>query len=217
MGKNSSYFKDLRNFVSELFKIDKNDLKWLSGIADALVPTFCHNFTIPCSTFNPSKCVDHKLLGKIWDAITDKEFSNWDDPSFNFLKYCSIKMTPVLIEVFHRIKELIENKNTPKFILYSGHDVTLSPLLYVLGLHDGRWPPYASRVVMELYENENDLTEEKYFLKFLYNGLDKTEKVVFCKNKTLNGLCKLKLFSDFITHEILNRFGYRDYGDACFG
>jgi hypothetical protein len=25
------------------------------------------------------------------------------------------------------------------------------------------------------------------------------------------------LFSDFITHEILNRFGYRDYGDACFG
>ncbi|XP_053379223.1 2-phosphoxylose phosphatase 1-like isoform X1 [Mercenaria mercenaria] len=214
ISKNSPYYRTLREFYT-LFGIDDNDLILLAGIADALVPTYCHNLTIPCSTFNSSKCVDHSLLGTIWDAVTYKEFSKWDDPDLNFLKYSSIKMTPVLLEVVDRIKELIENNGKSTFILYSGHDVTISPLLYVLGLHDGRWPPYASRVVMELYEKENEDTNNKFYLKFLYNGFDKTEKVVFCKNRTLNGLCNFKLFTDFISRELLNRFGYVSYADAC--
>ena len=218
MSKNSSNYQDLKTYMNKLFEITDSGSKLLEGIADALVPTFCHNFTIPCSTFDSSKCVDHTLLGNIWDAVTVKQYSNWDDPDFNFLKYSSIKMTPVLLEVVNRMKDLILNVhiNIPTFTLYSGHDVTLSPLLYVLGLHDGRWPPYASRVVMELYENENDVTGNRFYLKFLYNGIDKTEEVLFCRDKTLNGLCNFKFFSRFVTEELLTRFGYKDYDNACF-
>lgn len=215
MSTNASQYKELGKFVANVFGINDNDLQGLTRVADALVPAYCHHFSIPCSTFNSSKCVDYSLFGRIWDAIIDNEFSNWNDPELNFLKYCSIKMAPVLSEVLERMKNLMEGKDTKIFNLYSGHDVTLSPLLYVLGLHDGRWPPYASRVAIEMYEEENEDKNDRFYLKVLYNGLDKTENVIFCRNRTTNGLCNFNLFSEFISSELLQRFGYLDYRDAC--
>lgn len=38
----------------------------------------------------------------------------------------------------------------PKMAVFSGHDSTLFPLLTALGAFDGSWPPYASRVQIEL-------------------------------------------------------------------
>lgn len=215
IGKNSSYFKKLGKYVSDMFGIDDNDIRWLTRVADALVPSFCHNFPKPCSAYDSSKCVDDELLGKIWDAITVKEFSNWDDPDLNFLKYCSIKMSPLLHEIAQRMSNLTEGKKIKIFNMYSGHDLTVSPLLYVLGLHDGKWPPYASRVVIEMYEEENEEKIDRYHLKILYNGIDKTENVIFCKGRTINGLCNFRLFSDFVSNELLQRFGFSNYTDAC--
>ena len=41
----------------------------------------------------------------------------------------------------------------PRFVEYSTHDTTVAPLLCALGVWDGRWPPYASTVVVELLED----------------------------------------------------------------
>ncbi|CAN0385483.1 unnamed protein product, partial [Hapterophycus canaliculatus] len=38
-----------------------------------------------------------------------------------------------------------------KFVLFSGHDTVVAPLLAALGAYDCRWPPYASHVAFELW------------------------------------------------------------------
>jgi hypothetical protein len=43
-------------------------------------------------------------------------------------------------------------EEAPRIDWYSGHDVTLMPLLRALGAWDGRWPPYGSWAALEHYE-----------------------------------------------------------------
>lgn len=40
--------------------------------------------------------------------------------------------------------------SAPKLAIFSGHDSTLFPILTALGAFDGEWPPYASRIHLEL-------------------------------------------------------------------
>mmetsp|Transcript_1964 Transcript_1964/g.5948 ORF Transcript_1964/g.5948 Transcript_1964/m.5948 type:complete len:382 (+) Transcript_1964:164-1309(+) len=42
----------------------------------------------------------------------------------------------------------------PRFVLWSGHDTTIMPLRVALGYDDGRWPPYASATLLELYRDD---------------------------------------------------------------
>lgn len=41
---------------------------------------------------------------------------------------------------------------TIRFSLHSGHDTSIAPLASLLGFYDGKWPRYASNIVLELYE-----------------------------------------------------------------
>ena len=41
-----------------------------------------------------------------------------------------------------------------KFVLYSGHDMTMMTMLYVLGVYDFKWPKYAADVKIELYQDK---------------------------------------------------------------
>lgn len=210
----SMHTKLLEN-ISQIFRINRDTTLDFTQMADVFVPTYCHNFAMPCSIFNSSKCIDKDLLGKLWDVVTDRELLKHEDPDMNFLKYSSIVMHPVLLEIENRMKSFIRESSTYKFILYSGHDVTLSPLLYVFGLNNGRWPPYASRLVIELYEFNHAQSLGRFFLKFLFNGEDKTRDVNFCRGKLFHGLCNFRLFSEFILTRMLGRFGYSNYNDAC--
>ena len=54
-----------------------------------------------------------------------------------------------------------DNVDYPKFVLYSGHDTTIMPFLAALGtqemfpganwFYDGKWVPYASMILLELW------------------------------------------------------------------
>ncbi|KAH7650379.1 hypothetical protein FG379_003451 [Cryptosporidium bovis] len=79
--------------------------------------------------------------------------------------------------------------NTPKFILFSGHDTTIIPTLASLKLWDNHWPPYASTFIIELYkkpnlhENNDDLEYIiPYFFRLLYNGEVVTTKIKSCNS-----------------------------------
>ena len=82
-----------------------------------------------------------------------------------------------------------------KFVLYSNHDSTLRIILSAFGLLDARaWPPYASHIVLELWENE---TKEK-FVVFQYDGKNEKLAPQFCEGETF---CP---FSGFV--QLLNSF-----------
>ena len=64
---------------------------------------------------------------------------------------------------------------TPHFCLFSGHDITVLPLLQCLTARRlTQWPPYASNVRFELHKiashQEADDPEAGYRVRVLYNG-----------------------------------------------
>ncbi|PRP89457.1 component of the counting factor complex [Planoprotostelium fungivorum] len=86
------------------------------------------------------------------------------------------------------IKENIQNyvKNGTsevKYLLYSGHDSTVAPLLGLLNIYDGLWPPFRAYVNFELYSRDGE-----HFVQVKYNGkemkLPACEKVM-CPVKTV--------------------------------
>ena len=110
------------------------------------------------------------------------------------------------------MKNWTRNRRVESFVIYSGHDITITPLATILEIHSGKWPPFASRVVIELYKKiENKI---HYFIKILHNGHDVTSSVVFCRNKLSKGFCKLKYFLDFVKKH-LHDVGFDSYGQGC--
>jgi hypothetical protein len=76
-----------------------------------------------------------------------------------------------------RLKEKLSDKVTNrdkdlKYALFSGHDTTVAPLLGLLGVFDGYWPPYASNVVFELLDDET--AAERWSVRLLYNDRELT-------------------------------------------
>ncbi|OQS02437.1 hypothetical protein THRCLA_05196 [Thraustotheca clavata] len=76
----------------------------------------------------------------------------------------------------------------PRFVLYSGHDDTVMPILAALGgelwLKD--WPPYAAFLAFELY---TEISTHKRFVRVIYQG--QTLSLEGCDNESL---CPLDLF-----------------------
>lgn len=204
----------LQRVISGIFEQPSKDIPIMTSVGDALTPGFCHSSAPPCGPLgsqnyksqNETSCVTLDLMGKIWKEITKELKAHSDD---EYLLAAALKLYPVLFEIASRMDDLRSFRFAPRFVLYSGHDITVTPLLLILGLHDGKWPPYASRLVIETVES---LKTKDYHVRFIYNGVDRTSDTVFCKSSALNdGLCPLDLFLKFVFTDVLQNFGYASY------
>ncbi|NXI37943.1 PPA6 phosphatase, partial [Galbula dea] len=81
-------------------------------------------------------------------------------------------------------------KKARKLILYASHDSTLIPLLVALGTFDHKWPPYASDVILELYQHQQS---KEWFVRMSYRG--KEQVIKGCRG----GLCPLKEFLEVLS------------------
>ena len=105
----------------------------------------------------------------------------------NYTGIADVATHPMLIQIAKRMVNKSQRKSSLKFVLYSGHDSTVTPLLINLGVHDRRrWTPYATRVVFELWRDtlidssmQPDSIENFYF-RVLVNGEVVTSKMKFC-------------------------------------
>ena len=100
-----------------------------------------------------------------------------------------------------------------KITVYSGHDATLRPLLLALRLPLTHWPPYASRLIFELYKPVSSKSQSEYLFKIIYNGRDVTRQLPFCVTRigwTYSG-CAL---NDLINY-FHNMLGGMEYVEAC--
>lgn len=90
----------------------------------------------------------------------------------------------------------------PRFMLFSGHDTSVGPTLSALGVYEGLWPPYASHVYFELYQNVSDA--DQFFVQVLYQDLD------VIPTGCANSLCPIETFAASLGRSIP-----ADYSEAC--
>ena len=125
-------------------------------------------------------------------------FASWAFAE-NFTAIADVATHPMLIQMAKRMIDKSRDKTKLKFILYSAHDSTVTPLLLNLGVHDRtKWTPYATRVVIELWRDttssasSEDSIEPLYF-RVLVNGKAVTSKMKFCGEALFKGeLCPVR-------------------------
>ena len=119
------------------------------------------------------------------------------------------------------IKELLDDMHRSlhdpacpiKFLVYSGHDSTLVPVLCALGMYDDSWPPYAAYLSLEIACNTTTSTNKQDDGSALYvraKYLDKHHKLFDQSSEW----CPYSLFV-----ERLSRFSItpHEYRSACSG
>ena len=142
------------------------------------------------------------------DQLTAKamHFAAWAFAE-NYTGIADVATHPMLIQVTKRMINKSHHKSSLKFVLYSGHDSTVTPLLINLGVHNrAGWTPYATRVVFELWRDtlldsskQPDSIDNLYF-RVLVNGQVVTSKMKFCGDALVQGeLCPVRELVSWIS------------------
>uniref|UniRef100_A0A0N4WTT4 Histidine acid phosphatase superfamily protein n=1 Tax=Haemonchus placei TaxID=6290 RepID=A0A0N4WTT4_HAEPC len=122
----------------------------------------------------------------------------------------------VLYHIAETIANLRRFPHTNTIQIFSGHDVTLAPILIVLKVPFIDPPHYASRLVIEFYELvDSPSTKDGIFLRFLYNGKDVTKDVFFCETELNNGLCPGQKLERFVHNEIFLPLNVNSLIEVC--
>ena len=212
--KSSKLYARLNYELSKLIGTPVDKLTWISSILDYLNGYICHSVPLPCYT-DSGKCFSWPVIGRMWN-YRDAYMSRMEAVNYSYKKYARLYMHPLLREIAKRMGRLARRKDKVKFVLYSGHDITITPLNTALGFNEGLHPPFASRVVFELYKYIQANTTQAYFARFLYNGDDVTERVIFCAGKTnSDGLCAMEHFLQFVTYDNLKYFNANSFEEVC--
>jgi len=156
-------------------------------------------------------CSDRYLPPLINDFISDGddsnfsrmyEFSTWlytFHYSYNDGEYAKLAMSHLWFDILRFVNKAATTTSPtdmlhakiPRFVLFSGHDTTIMPLLVSLGIWDGKWAPYASMWNMELYHIEEphpNYPSAKAF-RIIFNGEVLTDKINGCDSD----LCDLNI------------------------
>ncbi|GFT81584.1 2-phosphoxylose phosphatase 1 [Nephila pilipes] len=177
---------------------------------DCMMGYVCHGSHLPCIP-GTNECVTFEHVRNLI-AYMDWVGRQFVRDSSN-TRAGMLNMYGFLNHLVSNIKDVISGKEITRFILYSGHDVTLEPLSTALGIDDGNLIPYASRIVFELYSHTVN-NQLKYVLKVLFNGKDVTKYTTFCKPffkdsmKTSNpleyGICPFDSFRKYVEDFVLS-------------
>lgn len=202
-----SFYKSVKKEVGKVLGVPVSSTPWLGAVLDVLMAYWCHNHQLPCVS-KTGQCFTPELVHNIWKVTESVSRAELETKAK--LKVNDLMMYPLLREIANRYVNITKGLSQQKVVLYSGHDKTISPLLVAMGIGNGQWPPFASRLVMELYSSSNASAPE-YYLKVIYNGNDMTRQLRFCEN----GLCPLENFLDFVFNKYLSAFGKGTYNDIC--
>lgn len=182
-----------------------------SNPIDSMLCHFCHNASFPCTK---SGCIniEHFKVIKKHQLEDEKERQK---KKYYYL-YALLATHPILNQTVNRMLRIAEGKKEELFVLYSAHDVTLSPVLSALGITGAKFPRFAARLVFELWKDEKKYNEN--FIRILYNGVDVTFQTSFCQdfNKHFGKMmCPLEKFVHFVKQDMFSPFNTTSYYDAC--
>ena len=144
-------------------------------IMDTVVTRCCHGCPLPCG---PGGCFTDEVVSELLHQ-SELAFIN------NYTGIAEIVSHPLLTQITQRMVDKSLQRTPLKFAFYTGHDSSILPVLLVLGIHEGRWPPYATTVVFELWKkaplaNPPSTLKDSYF-RVVVNGKVVTDRISFCQ------------------------------------
>ncbi|XP_077468282.1 2-phosphoxylose phosphatase 1 isoform X2 [Stigmatopora argus] len=212
---------------------------------DSLLCHLCHNLSFPC-VFTKDGSTKRCLSTAQFAGIRRHQLDNEKDRTKMGLyrKYAILAMYPYLNRTankMERVAKVAAGTRKPRaggeevFTLSSAHDVTMAPLLSALGLEKARFPPFAARLVLEMWEStsvkqgqqgqkagkgeRSKPKDGEFFIRLLYNGEDVTYQTAFCSSfdrSTSQPLCSLKKFISFVRRDMFNVVNATSYREACY-
>jgi len=188
------------------------ELPQLNHVFDVVMTHYCHGMVAGC--FEPL------FVRDVYDIISEAGHLAVSGQAHRHI--ARLKIQPLLYEIAHRMNHQSHFANTllTKFVLYSGHDSTIEPLAAAIGISNGDWPKYASRLVFELYAPTKEAgLGMKASIRVLHDGKDVTQQLSFCKDVISNvapSVCPLKAFFDFVNDKKFSGGpGENGYSEAC--
>jgi hypothetical protein len=187
----------------------------ITQIADSFFAGHCHGYDFPCSNKVQGLCMDKNLAIQV-AAQADRHYCSRYDGGEGGRDGTHLAIYPFLKEIVTRLSASAtelegDSHEAPPFVLYSGHDTVIAPLLSALGAYDCKWPPYASRVVFELWKDVQEKNKSSVFLRLIFNGKSVTHLITSCRSYFEGGgashpeLCPFDTFTDVLT-ELLEPF-----------
>eukprot|EP01060_Flectonema_neradi_P000924 TRINITY_DN10545_c0_g1_i1.p1 TRINITY_DN10545_c0_g1~~TRINITY_DN10545_c0_g1_i1.p1 ORF type:complete len:464 (+),score=55.13 TRINITY_DN10545_c0_g1_i1:43-1434(+) len=158
--------------------------KSTTDLADAIHAGACHEHSLPCGDGGCLSATTAAALLKAADQFYCDRFAG----SNGGLRAAKLAMYPFMKSVSTGLQSIAEGTSKTPFRVYFGHDTVIAPILSSLGAFDCRWPPYASRIAIELWSDES--TPDSHLVRILYNGKHISRNIEGCTN---NG-CKLQRF-----------------------
>lgn len=141
--------------------------KSIPELLDASLPNLCHQLPLPCSS-DMVHCLQEEDV-QLMLAESDRYYCDRFAGIHGGLNSTRLAMYPFMKEIAdHLVRAAVhdrDNNAAEKLSVFSGHDTVIAPVLAALGVYSGAlcyWPPYASRIVFELYRHSppNDSTVE---------------------------------------------------------
>ncbi|XP_065668988.1 counting factor 60 isoform X2 [Hydra vulgaris] len=200
--------KTWKEFVNKLFPIlksianvlhiEKKDLPPINRVVDILYSRLCHNKGVPRG---PGEKLSSKIVKDAFKVAHE----------YTIVKHGAVaehQSLSILSQMAKHAFDIIIGKASKKFVLFSGHDSMITPFLMLLEIYDGKWPPYASRVVVEFYLKSNTTASvkqkiENTFFRVIYNGVI-AKKISFCKSSDFETLCSLLALFDYVSNGSFN-------------
>ena len=208
-----TYIENIQKEFAKIFDSDVGKIASLDRLIDILYANLCHDRDLPKG---PNGLVSYNLASSSF-GIANQLITVKHD------RIAQLQTLAIISQVIAEVAKLIDDnyaQTSSKLVLFSGHDTVISPLLSTLGIHDWRWPPYASRLVFELWNDRDGIqysaAESKlfskfdnYFIRVLYNGEDLTSKVKFCEGQIVeNQLCPVAAFVKFVSDDRFDGSNY---------
>jgi len=173
----------------------------LSFVDSVLGRYACRRVPLPC--FSDSKCLTVEKLREAAETSW-KLVQEMFPLSKDLRKLFAAETYPISQTVATVIRKLRKQSTQNHIRVFSGHDITILPFIFTLGLNVTHFlPPYGSRLVFEIYElNSKIVINDSLFFRVLLNGVDHTNNLQFCKS-FYSGLCPARYFESFVKNSLL--------------
>lgn len=204
--------EQVRRIISSSVNESVEDLQNRYFVFDGLTAYLCHKHRLPC---RGNVCVSVKQIHQIMETYRDSYKQRMNNPIH--LELCWIRIYGFL----NLLSSILTNQTmaSEKLILFSGHYNTIQALAQAFGLQLLFKPPYASRLIFELYR-----FNESQVFRILYNGEDVTRQTLLCdghrSEKCLTvghhtSFVKAESFGEFVRSTFTRLTNTDSYAQAC--
>ncbi|XP_064595846.1 lysophosphatidic acid phosphatase type 6-like [Liolophura sinensis] len=145
--------------------LDPKEQVCMVDVRDDIVCRKSHGFQVPEKLREFEEIVERYAVGMVVYANTGTDGKLREE-------VVKLAMGRSLFMVIQKIEGAVKGEKGPKMMLYSCHDTSLIPLLVAMGIYDGKWPPFAADIAIELYEDKKG----EHWVKVQYLGEDMTER-----------------------------------------